>query len=41
MNEIKMLIKEMTKEEKIEAVGAMLAWSGLLFMGFIISVICG
>lgn len=41
MNEIREWIKEMDAEEKREMIGAAISWSGLLFIGFMLSVIFG
>ena len=41
MKEIKMWIKEMDREEKIDAVGSLLAWLGLFGSIFMATIICG
>lgn len=41
MNEIREWIREMDREEKIQAVEACIAWAGLLFMGFMLSIVAG
>lgn len=41
MNEIREWIREMDAEEKREAIGGMIAWSGLLWIVFMLSAICG
>lgn len=41
MNEIREWIREMDAEEKKETIGAFISWSGLLFIGFMLSVVFG
>lgn len=41
MNEIREWIQEMDIEEKRQMIGAGISWSGLLFIGFMLSVVFG
>lgn len=41
MNEIREWIREMDSEEKKDAIGSAISWSGLLFIIFMMSAIFG